>query len=153
MDAPDLRSKPPRRWTESNGGIRWLPRLTDKTRAALAGTLGGYLYGQSPVDRDLLRHLGIRYREFTELVRNAPDDAAVFAAIESRSPDGVARAREWSERLPYERRYFLWVIDVDDGYNPKLRWMRSLINLGSNVFTAIVKYIWPSRATERIPQE
>jgi len=35
----DLSQGPPRRWNEEIGGIKWLPRLIDKTRAALAGKL------------------------------------------------------------------------------------------------------------------
>lgn len=26
------------------GGIRWLPRITDKARATLRGTIGDYIY-------------------------------------------------------------------------------------------------------------
>jgi|HubBroStandDraft_6_1064221.scaffolds.fasta_scaffold1146610_2 hypothetical protein len=148
MEAPDLRNAPPRRWSDENNGIRWLPRLTDKTRAAIAGTLGGYLYGQSPVDRDLLRALGIHYREFTQIVQGAPDDSTIFTALAACTPDGIERAREWSKRLPSERRLFIWIIDVDDGYVPALRWLLPAAHLTSNLFTATIKRIWPSRATE-----
>ncbi|MDP9111911.1 MAG: DUF5069 domain-containing protein, partial [Candidatus Eremiobacteraeota bacterium] len=74
----DLTAGPPRRWTRELDGIRWLPRLIDKTRAALAGTLGDYLYGQSPVDRALLRALGLGYRDFTAIVMQSANDDAVI---------------------------------------------------------------------------
>ena len=62
MEARDLTVVPPRRWSESLGGITWLPRLIDKARAALNGTLGSYLYGQSPMDRGLLKQLGLSHQ-------------------------------------------------------------------------------------------
>src|SRR5579884_4274192 len=74
MQALDLRATPPRRWSDELDGIRWLPRMIDKARAAMKGTLGDYLYGQSPMDRSLLRALGLSYKDFTRIVREAGDD-------------------------------------------------------------------------------
>ncbi len=145
----DLRRGPPRRWNESLGQIRWLPRLIDKTRAALSGRLGDYLFGQSPVDRELLRALGVRHREFAQIVRDAPDDADVLAALQARSPEGIRAARAWSESLPRRRGLFLFVIDLDDGYLPGgWRMLSAPIHLGSKLFVRAVKRIWPSRAVE-----
>jgi hypothetical protein len=146
MEAPDLRRAAPRRWNVAVDGICWLPRLIDKTRAALAGTLGGYLYGQSPVDRGLLRALGVRYRDFTAIVRAASDDDAVLAALSARNPDGIGRARAWSATLSRQHRWFMWVLDVDDGYAPGSRFFKPAVNLGTNVFTALAKRIWPVEA-------
>ena len=85
MEAKDLALGPPRRWSESLGGILWLPRLIDKARAALNGTLGTYLYGQSPMDRGLLDQLGLSHRAFAVIVKNAADDDAVLAALKELS--------------------------------------------------------------------
>ncbi|HVS46350.1 MAG TPA: DUF5069 domain-containing protein [Verrucomicrobiae bacterium] len=148
MNAPDLRRVPPRRWTIEIDGIRWLPRLIDKTRAALAGTLGAYLYGQSPADRALLGSLGIRYRDFTAIVRQADSDDAVFAALRTRDPQSIERARAWSADLPSKQWAFLLLIDIDDGYLPGMRWVKTPLNLATAAFCGVVKAVWPSRAAE-----
>lgn len=150
MDVRDLKREPPRRWTEETGGIKWLPRLIDKTRAALAGTLGAYLYGQSPVDRALLRNLGLGYGDFTKIVANAATDDDVFRALFARSPEGIERARIWSQSLPSRLRLFLFLIDLDDGYLNSWYWraLRGPTNVAANLFTGAIKRIWPSRATE-----
>ncbi|HUY10763.1 MAG TPA: DUF5069 domain-containing protein [Candidatus Dormibacteraeota bacterium] len=117
METIDLTLAPPRRWSDTLGGIRWLPRIIDKARAALGGRLGGYLYGQSPGDRNLLSILGTDYPGFTRIVKAAPDDAAVLAALEREFPKGVARARRWSSRpLPLLFRPMTLMLDFDDGY-------------------------------------
>ncbi|HTU82892.1 MAG TPA: DUF5069 domain-containing protein, partial [Candidatus Acidoferrales bacterium] len=85
----DLRVGPPRRWSERLAGIYWLPRILDKARAAMAGTLGTYLYGQSPVDRALLRELGMSHRAFAALVHDAGDDEGVVAALQARDPGSL----------------------------------------------------------------
>lgn len=55
-----------------------LPRAIDKARAALAGTLGEYVYGKkSPFDMALLDFLGLTPERFLEAVRTSPDDLAV----------------------------------------------------------------------------
>lgn len=150
VEVRDLKRLPPRRWNQEIGGIKWLPRLIDKTRAALAGTLGAYLYGQSPVDRALLRALAIRYRDFTRIVSNAATDDDVFREVFARSPDGVERAREWSRTMPRRYRVLMFLLDVDDGYLDAWYWkaLRAPTNVAANAFTAAVKRIWPSRAAE-----
>lgn len=153
MEPVDLCVGPPRRWSEELGGIKWLPRLVDKTRAARAGTLGGYLYGQSPIDRDLLHSLGIGHRSFTKIVANSATDDDVFRELFLRSPEGVERARAWSATLLGTHRGLLFIIDVDDGYLPQWYWkaLRAPTNLASNAFTAIVKFLRPSHALETKP--
>ncbi|MGH8164397.1 MAG: DUF5069 domain-containing protein [Rhodanobacteraceae bacterium] len=150
MKAKDLASNPPRRWSEPLGGIVWLPRLIDKTRAALAGTIGDYLYGQSPIDRALLRELGLRYREFTAIVSRAPDDAAVLDALRTDVPDGVARAGAWSAKLPKTHWLFLRALDVDDGYaGGPLRALKAPANAIVNPCMRWLKRRYPSRALDR----
>jgi len=150
----DLRKGPPRRWNESLGQIRWLPRLIDKSRAALAGRLGDYFFGQSPLDRELLRALGIAHREFARIVRDAPGDADVLAALQARSPEGVRAARAWSEALPRRRGLFLFAIDLDDGYLPGWwRWLGAPTRWSSGFLTRAIKRIWPSRAVDGLRLE
>lgn len=150
VEVRDLERQPPRRWNQETGGIKWLPRLIDKTRAALAGRLGAYLYGQSPVDRALLGALGLRYRDFTRIVANAATDDDVFREIFARSPEGIERARQWSRTMPSRYRLFMFVLDLDDGYLDQWYWkaLRAPTNLAANAFTAAIKKIWPSRAAE-----
>lgn len=153
MQVKDLAAEPPRRWTEELGGIRWLPRLIDKTRAALAGTLGDYLYGQSPVDRGLLRALGLRYRDFTAVVREAASDDAVLRELERSVPAGLLAARRWSRALRRTHWAFLFVIDLDDGYLGK-PWalLRRPANCASASFARWLKRRFPSRAAEAAPR-
>lgn len=151
MNAKDLRAGAPRRWSDRIDGIGWLPRLIDKTRAAFAGTLGTYLFGQSPIDRGLLRALDLSHRDFAEIVRHAPDDAAVLAALTARDAAAVERARAWSERLQRDYGVFLWVLDVDDGY--RASWLRGPIMFGANAIAGTVKRVWPSRAAEAAAKE
>ncbi len=143
MPIRDLRTELPRHWTEELGGIRWLPRLIDKTRAALHGTLGDYLFGQSPMDAWLLQALGLGYRSFIEIVRQAPDDAAVLAALEARDPQGVARAREWSSTLPQRQGYYLFFLDLDEGYIAPF--LKPAMNAVSWAMANSIKRLWPSR--------
>lgn len=145
LEAPDLRANPPRRWSDELGGVRWLPRMIDKARAAMKGTLGDYLYGQSPMDRSLLRALGISYKDFTRMVRESGgDDQRVLAALEERCADGMELARRWSERLP-RRRMFLFVIDLDDGYNGgPLHAIRGLIRMLYGWLVRWIRYRWPA---------
>ena len=148
MEVRDLTLSPPRRWNEELGGIKWLPRLIDKTRAAIAGTLGNYLYGQSPFDRSLLRTLGLRYRDFTKIVSNALTDDDVFRQIALASPDGVERARDWSRRLAERHRLFMFVLDLDDGYLDHRWYCKALkrpTTVVANAISGAAKRIWPYR--------
>lgn len=147
MNAADLRRGPPRRWNERLDGIYWLPRLIDKTRAALSGTLGTYLFGQSPMDRGLLRALGCSHRDFASIVLDAPTDEAVIGALHARDPQSLERARAWSAGLAERHRAFFWLLDVDDGY--RASWLRLPIAAGANAVSRLVKRIMPSRAAER----
>jgi len=149
MSVPDLRQRPPRRWSESLGQIRWLPRLIDKTRAALTGELGDYFFGQSPMDRALLRALGMGHREFARVVRDAPGDADVFAALQARSPEGIRAARQWSDALPRRHALFLFFIDLDDGYlGGGWQVLRAPLRWASGSFARLVKRVWQSRAVD-----
>jgi len=140
----DLRIGPPRRWSETVDGIPWLPRLIDKTRAELAGTLGPYLFGQSPMDRALLRKLGLSHRRFFEIVGAAADDDAVLTAIAARDPQALARARSWGGGLGRRHALFLLVLDIDDGYAPRLRPLRPAVTFAANALTWTIKRIWPA---------
>lgn len=147
--AKDLRRDAPRRWSDDVDGIHWLGRLIDKTRATLAGTLGAYLYGQSPIDRAFLRQLGVGHRAFADIVAAAPDDAAVVAAFAARDPDALVRARAWSASLPQRMKFMLFLIDLDDGYvGGPMRALKYPANAVSYALTWSAKRLWPSRVKE-----
>jgi uncharacterized protein DUF5069 len=108
-------SNVPRRWNTEIDGIRWLPRLIDKARMSHRGELGSYLLGHSPVDHALLTRIGLTTEEFSEIVRHAPDDAGVLAAVRARGLD-EARVRRWSERFTSTYRTYIKLWDLDEGY-------------------------------------
>jgi hypothetical protein len=112
--APDLTTQAPRRWNDRVDGILWLGRTIDKGRAFEAGTLGLYIFGQSPVDNELLAAARLDYPALREIVRAAPDDAAVVAAIERRSPGAIARMQAWRPSL-FSRAIFA-LTDADEGH-------------------------------------
>jgi predicted PurR-regulated permease PerM len=146
LQAKDLRKEPPRRWSDDLGGVRWLPRLIDKARAAVAGTLGDYLYGQDPLDRSLLRALGIDYRTFTGIVRKAGcDDEKVLELLLDRVPHGLDLAHRWSDDLPKRYRALLFLIDGDDGYGA-MRVLTPIIRLFMRMGSRYIRYRWPARA-------
>ena len=147
MSARDLSKVPPRRWSEELGGIKWLPRLIDKTRATQDGTLGPYLFGQSPMDRSFLRAIGLRHRDLSRIVANSATDDDVFRAIFAQTPDGVERARIWSANLQRRHGWFLFILDLDDGYLDAWHWrvLRVPTTAAANLLTAVVKRIWPVR--------
>lgn len=121
--------------------------MIDKARAAMKGTLGDYLYGQSPIDRSLLRALGLSYKDFSRIVRESgDDDERVFELLAQQSPDHLELARRWSERLP-QRRMFLFILDLDDGYyGGPLQAIRGVIRLLYGWLVHYIRYRWPVQA-------
>ncbi len=149
MEAPDLRVGPPRRWNEAIDGIPWLPRLIDKARAVRDGTLGTYLYGQSPTDASLLRALGLGHRSFAELIAGAADDEGALRSIAARDPQALERAREWGRHLGRQHAWFFFLLDVDDGYTLRFRPLRPLVNATADIISRTAKRLWPLRREAR----
>ena len=149
MEAKDLYASPPRRWSDELGGVAWLPRMIDKARAALAGRLGDYLYGQSPFDRGLLRAMNMDYQAFTAVVRRAgDDDDKILQMVRARSGDDLAAAQRWSSQLGRRHRLFLYLIDLDDGYTGgPLQAFRSAVRVGANLVARYMRYRWPAKAS------
>jgi len=147
MSAYDLRTTQPRRWNVQVDGVIWLPRLIDKARAYDAGTLGLYLYGQSPVDGALLGAARIDYAALLDAVRAAPDDDGVLREIERRAPGATQRLQTWSAKPPAScRAIFAWN-DVDEGYTrgPVARVIRFVSEGIYPVLTATMRKLWPLR--------
>ncbi len=87
----DLTKSFPRSPRDKLGGIVWLPRLIDKARADLAGTLGEYKFN-CPLDQGFFKFFGIEAGAFKEAVKAAPDDNAVLKWVisnTSRTPPEI----------------------------------------------------------------
>jgi hypothetical protein len=138
MIAPDLRSSPPPRWNVAIDGVLWLPRLAAKARACDAGTLGNYLYGQSPVDDSLLKRAGLDYAGFLAIVRAQPDDAGVLASIEKTTPGATARLQRWSAALPRKQMWFLAVLDADEGHVAPSAFITAARKIGNIAFLPVL---------------
>jgi hypothetical protein len=69
----DLRQHPPRSARDMLGGIYFLARTIDKTRAKIQGTLGPYKI-QPGISGYVFEGLGITEEQFTEAVRSATSD-------------------------------------------------------------------------------
>jgi hypothetical protein len=80
----DLTKEYPRSPNDKLKGIPMLPRTIDKARAAIAGTLGEYIYGEkSPFDMTMLEFLGLSPEQFLDGVRQSPDDATMLRWLET----------------------------------------------------------------------
>ena len=80
----DLTNDYPRSPRETLLGLPMLPRTIDKARAALASTLGEYVFGEkSSFDMALLAFLKLTPEQFLEGVRESPDDAAMAHWLEN----------------------------------------------------------------------
>jgi hypothetical protein len=138
MIAPDLRSSPPPRWNVAIDGVFWLPRLAAKARACDAGTLGNYLYGQSPVDDSFLKRAELDYAGFLAIVRAQPDDAGVLASIEAATPGAIARLQRWSEALARKQMWFLVVLDADEGHLAPSAFVTAARKIGNIAFLPVL---------------
>jgi len=81
--AYDLTKRPPRSCYVRLGGYVILPRLIDKARAALAGTLGDYYDGPEGMNGHFLRFVGIEYAALKEVIAQGGGDAEILAWIEA----------------------------------------------------------------------
>jgi hypothetical protein len=84
----DLRTHPPRSPRVMLGGLVFLARTVDKTRAKLQGTLGPYKIGPGLSVR-LFEWLGITEEQFTEAVRAAKTDEDVVSWLHARCDPGT----------------------------------------------------------------
>lgn len=84
----DLRVHPPRGPRVTLGGLYFLARTIDKTRAKLQGTLGFYRIAPG-LSGYLLEWLGITEEAFVQAVREAKSDQDVVAWVCERSDPGT----------------------------------------------------------------
>jgi Domain of unknown function (DUF5069) len=95
----DLTKDHPRSPRETLMGIPMLPRMSDKARALLSGTVGEYAYGdKSPFDMAVLEFLGLSSGQFLEGVRQSPNDAALTHWLEAHARKfTLAEAEKFSQ--------------------------------------------------------
>ena len=85
----------PRRGREAIGKTLWLARLTDKARAAAAGTIHDYIY-PCPMDQGVLERWGITSSDFDAAIQRHATDEAVAQWLHERVPEErVRRANDW----------------------------------------------------------
>jgi hypothetical protein len=107
----DLRVHPPRSPHVMLGGLYFLARTIDKTRAKLQGTSG--LYKVTPgISQYLFEWLGINEAEFTEAVRTAKSDEEVVEWLLARADRDTFRAinQRLSERAIRDDEHFAQVL-------------------------------------------
>jgi hypothetical protein len=130
----DLRAHPPRSPRVMLGGLYFLARTIDKTRAKLQDTLGTYRVGPG-LSIYLIEWLGLDEERFTAVVREADTDEAVvawlhahcdrgtFPAINQRlSERGIRDDEHFREVLPRypmlrehpDLRNFFEILELDD---------------------------------------
>jgi len=125
-------------------GIPMLPRTIDKARAALAGTLGEYIYGRkSTFDAALLDFLGLSDEQFLDGVRSSADDAAMARWLQAHArtlaPADVASFAEAflndgdddADRARFAER----VAKLPENVRPKMKGWADLLDVGEGRIT------------------
>lgn len=102
-----LTQRPPRSCYVRLGGCVILPRLIDKTRAALAGTLGDYYDGPNGMNGHFLRFVGIDHAALKKFIGKGGGDAEILTWIEThakfkRQPWEIAAWSDFQIRRPVD---------------------------------------------------
>jgi len=85
----------PRRGRDAIDGVLWLKRVSDKGRAAAAGTIFDYIY-PCPMDKGVMERWGITPDEFDGAIAKYTTDEELLAWLRKRVPqDHIARANDW----------------------------------------------------------
>lgn len=83
IKAPDLRKQFPRSPHEDLGGYVLLPRIIDKCRALLSGTIGEYKYN-CPLDRQFFDFTSLDAEEFKKQVAAGKSDEDLLAFVKAK---------------------------------------------------------------------
>lgn len=85
----------PRRGRTALGPALWLARISDKARAAAAGTIHDYIY-PCGMDEGVLERWGVPVAEFEVALALHHDDAGLHAWLTSRvAPEQIEEANRW----------------------------------------------------------
>ena len=97
----DLTVGPPRSpHSKDVAGCHGVARMADKARAARAGKIGEYKYGEdSGQDRRILEFLGVSEGDFQEAAVNNPNDIEIGDWVLEQSGKGVDEIAAFNERM------------------------------------------------------
>lgn len=85
----------PRRGREAIDGVLWLARVSDKARAAAAGTIHDYIY-PCPMDKGVMERWGITPELFDQAIRTYATDDELLRWLRSRVSDAqIQAANRW----------------------------------------------------------
>jgi hypothetical protein len=96
MNPTDLTQRPPRSPRVKLGGCVMLPRMLDKGRAHLAGTVGEYHFN-CPLDQRLTAFLGVSADDILKLLKDGKSDSEVLAWIRDNTKRTDFEIYHWSE--------------------------------------------------------
>lgn len=97
IKAPDLSKQPPRSARVRLGGYALLPRMLDKGRASVAGTIGEYKYA-CPLDQRFLDYAGVDPAALKKQLAAGKGDAEILAWIEknAKNEHSAVEIEAWS---------------------------------------------------------
>ena len=100
VGAPDLTQRPPRSPRTRLGGYALLPRMLDKGRASLAGTVGEYKFN-CPLDQRFVSFVGIDPKKLLAELKKGKGDGEILewilaSAKHKRSPWEI---QQWSDYM------------------------------------------------------
>ena len=76
-------------------GVLWLARVSDKARAAAAGTIHDYIY-PCPMDKGVMERWGVTPAQFDDAIKAHADDGALLAWLRERaSQNRIDDANHW----------------------------------------------------------
>jgi hypothetical protein len=113
----DLTKQFPRSGTERLGGYPWLPRLIDKCRAYIAGSLGDYIF-PCPIDMELLSELDVAEDDFEQAVRDSATDQEVLAKLGIPEVNTSPQVEKWAGEFLENRRDSLRHQAEEEGRSP-----------------------------------
>ena len=100
------------------------------------------------MDTRLLHVLGLGHSRFERIVAEANGDDDVLAAILARNPLALERGRAWARGFQLRNGPFLFLLDWDDGYCPRmLHPFRPAVTLVADAVSNTCKRLWPRRRT------
>lgn len=98
--APDLTKRPPRSPRCRLGGYVLLPRMLDKGRADIAGTLGEFKY-DAPIDQHIINFLGFEPAALREQLAAGKGDGEVLEWLNTNAAHKRTawEVEQWSEYM------------------------------------------------------
>ena len=96
MNTVDLTQRPPRSAKVKLGGYVTLPRMLDKGRATIAGTVGEYHYN-CPLDQRFTEFTGLSADDILNLLKEGKSDSEILAWIRANTKRTEFEIYQWSQ--------------------------------------------------------